>query len=136
MLLEVDQPRQPLIDDALLLAAEGDDEEVVLFAEIVGQLVLLAVESATRQWTQRLRLRAGKGSPETGKGAIADTVEREPEERVGDPQQAFQPEVGVVVDARARGGRLERDPVPRDDGGVLAEERDRMRRVVLDDSDM
>ena len=133
MLLEVDQPRQPLIDEALLLAAEGDDEDVVLLGEIAGQLVLLAVESATGQRAQRLRLRGGERAPETSKSAIADTVERERQERVGDPEQAFQREVGVVGDACARGGRLERDPVPRDHGGVLAEEGDRMRRVVLDD---
>ena len=48
----------PSIDEALLLAAGGDDEEVVLLGEIARQLVLLAVESATGRWTQRLRPRA------------------------------------------------------------------------------
>ena len=45
VLVELDQPRQPLIDNALLLAAEREDEEVVGPCEIARQLVFLVVES-------------------------------------------------------------------------------------------
>jgi hypothetical protein len=48
VLREAGQPPQPLIDNALLLAAEGDDEEVVLRGEIARQLVLRAVKSTFR----------------------------------------------------------------------------------------
>ena len=41
----VPSSRNRLGKTALLLAAEGDDEEVVLLGEIAGQLVVLAVES-------------------------------------------------------------------------------------------
>jgi hypothetical protein len=101
VLLKVDQPRQPRIDNALLLAAEGDDEEVVLRGEIARQLVLRAVESPSGQWAKSRRLRRGERAPETGESTIADTVERERQERVGEPEQPCQREVGVVGDACA-----------------------------------
>jgi hypothetical protein len=65
--------------------------------------------------------------------AVPDAIERESEERVGNPQWPLQREVGVVGDPRAPVGRLERHPVERDDGRVLAPQRDGRARRELDD---
>ena len=46
-----------------------------------------------------------KRPPEPGERAIANTLEREPQERIGDPEQALQRKVGVVGDAGAALGR-------------------------------
>ena len=65
--------------------------------------------------------------------AVANAIERQSEERIGDPQWPLQREVGVVGDPRAPIGRLERDPVEQDDRRVLAPQRDGFARLELDD---
>jgi len=63
------------------------------------------------------------------RGAVTDSVEREPKQRVGDLN-----EVRVIRDECAAVGRLEGDPVRRDDGRALAAKCDGVWRVVLDDA--
>ena len=52
--------------------------------------------------------------------AVANAVEGQGEERIRHPEQALQPELGVIGDPRPGSGGLEGDAVMRDDGCVLA----------------
>ena len=74
----------------------------MLLGEIAGQLVLLAVESPSGAAGAASAAARGRAAPETGESVVADAVEREREEWIGDPERAFQREVGVVGDACAR----------------------------------
>jgi hypothetical protein len=121
------------VDERLLLASERGDNEGVLLAQVAGQVVVAPVEAASRERRQPCRVATAERFAQAFERAVADAIEGEPEERIGDPQRPLQREVGVVGDPRAPIGRLERDPVERDDGRVLAPQRDGLARLELDD---
>jgi hypothetical protein len=105
----------------------------VLRVQVVGQPMVMAVEAPSRQMRQPSRFATSERLAQALERAVTHAIEGEPEEQVRDPQWPLQREVGVVGDPRAPVGGLERDPVERDDGRVLAPQRDGLARLELDD---
>src|SRR5664280_3074357 len=101
-----------------------------------GAATRAAVCARVRKQARRSRtgLLGSECLAHTREGAIADPLECEREQGVGELERTLQREVRVVGDSCAAARRLEGDPVQRDDARILTAKGDRARRVILDDA--